>query len=148
MSNHIGDGALWRVGITFFLWDQRAPRWKRADEWVRVHVQSLFPTISSSWHLVLCLLLRKGKKQTFISSISEGSIGSRYIFTRPQYWPKTRFLGLLTPFLSKTNANSLLPFSGSTVKNLSKSVIIGQVPKKKVRKCRTVLSFLVGKAAI
>ena len=65
-------------------------------------------------------------------SISEGSIGSRYIFTRPQKWLKTHILGLLTTFLSKTRANSLFPFldSDSTGKNLPKSVTIGQVPKK------------------
>ena len=67
----------------------------------------------------------------FTIKISEGSIGSRYFFTRPKKWPKTLFLWLLTPFHSKTRANSLLPCPDlySTLKNLSKSVIIGQVPK-------------------
>ena len=69
----------------------------------------LFPTILRSWDLVFCFLLWKGKNQAFISSISEGSIGSRYVFTRPKKWSKTRFLRHLTPFFSKTRANSLLP---------------------------------------
>ena len=98
-------------------------------ELVRAHVQSLFPTILWSWYLIFCFLLYKDKNQTFISSLLEGSIGSRYIFTYPQKWLKTRFLRLLTLFFSKTRANFLLPSPDSTGKNLSKSVIIGQVPK-------------------
>ena len=93
------------------------------------HIQSLFPIIWRPWHLVRCCLLRKRKNQASISSLLEGSIGSRYIITRPQKWPKTRLLGLLIPFFSKTRNNSLLPNSDSTGKNLSKSVIIGRVPK-------------------
>ena len=91
-------------------------------ELVRAHIQSLFPTISRSWCLVFCFLLRKGKNQAFISCVSEGSIGSHCIFARPQKWPETRFLELLTPFLSKTRTISLLqsPDSDSTGKNLSK----------------------------
>ena len=86
---------------------------------VRAHVKSLIPTISRSWHLVFCFLIRKGKNQAFISSNSEGSIGSSYIFTRPQKWSKTRFMVLLNQFLSKTRANSLVPCSDSTGNNLS-----------------------------
>ena len=68
----------------------------------------------------------KKKNQASISSLLKGSIGSSFIFTCPQKWSKTRFWGLLTPFLSKTGGNSLLlsPDSDSTGKNLSKSVII------------------------
>ena len=77
------------------------------------------------------MIFRKGKNQAFISSILEASIVSRYIFTRSQKWPKSHSLGLLTPFLSKTRENSLLPSpdSDSTGKNLSKSDIIGKVTK-------------------
>ena len=77
------------------------------------------------------LVLQKDKNQASIPSLLKGSIGSRYIITRPQKWSTTHFLGLLTPFFSKTRANSLLPSpnSDSTGKNLSQSVMIGQVPK-------------------
>ena len=43
---------------------------------------------------------------------------------------KNTFLGLLTSFLSKIRANSLLLSADSTGRNLLKSLIIGQVPKK------------------
>ena len=38
-----------------------------------------------------CFLSRKGKNQASILSLLEGSIGSRYNFTRSQKLPKTRF---------------------------------------------------------
>ena len=103
----------------------------KSNESVRAHVQSLFPTISRSWHLVFCFLLQKDTSQVSMSSFLEGSIGTRSTYTRPQKCPKTRFLGHLTLFFSKTRANSLLPSpdSDSTGKNLSESVIIGHVPK-------------------
>ena len=92
---------------------------------------ALFSFINSKINLVFCFLLRKDKNQVSIASLLEGSIGLRYIFIRPQKWPETRFLWLFTPFFSKTGANFLLPSPDldSTGKNLSKSVIIGQVPK-------------------
>ena len=81
---------------------------------------------------IFVFLLRKDKNQASISPLLESSIGSCYIFTRPQKWPKTRFLGLLTQFFSKTRANSLFPSPDSDPagENLSRSVIIGQVTKK------------------
>ena len=117
---------------SFSKMSDRAPRRKRMVDSVRAHVQSLFPTISRSWHPAFCFLLRKDKNQASISYLLKGSIGSRYIFTRHQKWQKkTRFWGLSTPFFSKNGANSLLPSPDSTGKNLSKSVIIGQMPKKR-----------------
>ena len=83
--------------ITFFLWDQQTPKWKRFVESVRAHVKSLLPTILRPWHVVLCFLLGKGNNQAFTSSLLEGCICSRYIFRRPQKCPKTRFFGTFDP---------------------------------------------------
>ena len=54
------------------------------------------------------------------------------------------FLGFFTTFLSKTRVNSLFPDSDFTGKNLSKSVIIGQVPKKKFENFGVLYSVLLG----
>ena len=70
------------------------------------------------------LLLRKVKNQDFISSIPVGSIGSFYIFTRPQKWPKTCLLGLLYPFHSITRANSLHPSPDSD--SMGKNLVISR----------------------
>ena len=81
----------------------------------------------------MTFLLPKGKNQAFISSSSEGSIGSCYIFTGPHKWPITR-------------ANSLLPSPDSdyTGKHLSKSVIIGQMPKKSSKMSDSVIEHSTG----
>ena len=82
-----------------------------------------------TWFFVF--YFERTKNQASISSVLEDSIGSRYIFTHPQKLPERRFLGLLTPFSSKTSANSLMPSpdSDSMGKNAVKPVIIGQAPK-------------------
>ena len=127
LNNHSGP-----VLFTLFLEDGKSSERQGDSVWWNwcAHIYKVCSRPfrgQSTW--LFCFLLWKDRSRASISFLLKGSFVSRYIFTRAQKWPKTRFLRLLTPFFSKTGANSLLPSLDSTGKNLSKSVIIGLMPK-------------------
>ena len=93
------------------------------------------------FQLNFCFFILKGQEPSFhCIHLRRLYCHALHIYTSSKK-AKNTFFELLTSFLSETRADSLLicPNSDSTVKNLSKSVIIGQVPKRSSKMSDSVI---------